>query len=527
MKRIQIYGACAALFLLNGCINNDVPFPIISGEVTSISIEGVNDVTIEASKRLITGTVGENIDIRQLLIESVSITEDSRMIDNYTHQEVDPDTPYMLDLTQGSGNYAVSTDPAYTFTVVTYQDYVWTLNLTQPIERYVEVPNQLGTAQFSATGNRVTVYVSEGYDLQNVTINRFKLGPAHATVSPDPSSVKDFRTPQKFTLTYFDIVEEWTVIFEESQQYVYNVQSDPWASFSYLSAEGLTSAGQCGFKVREAGSSGDWTEATDIVVSSGVFTGYIDGLTPSTTYTVRAYAGEYTGEDVTFTTDAAHAIPNLNFDTWTLDGNTWYPNETAANSWWATGNKGVTGFTTKPSNSAPTEDAISGYAVRMESVTVTLVGLAAGNIFAGDYETNIGSPAKSAIFGRPFTGRPLKLSGYYKYTPATVTHQGGNGNTTPHPGELNTPDHCTVYIRLEDWEGATVRPAVPKIIAYGGFESNQNVPSYTRFELDIEYYDTKTKPTHVILVASSSRYGDDFCGGDGSVMYVDEFELHY
>jgi hypothetical protein len=35
------------------------------------------------------------------------------------------------------------------------------------------------------------------------------------------------------------------------------------------------------------------------------------------------------------------------------------------------------------------------------------------------------------------------------------------------------------------------------------------------------------KDMYIILVASSSKYGDYFTGGDGSVMYIDDFELVY
>lgn len=32
---------------------------------------------------------------------------------------------------------------------------------------------------------------------------------------------------------------------------------------------------------------------------------------------------------------------------------------------------------------------------------------------------------------------------------------------------------------------------------------------------------------YIIIVASSSKYGDYFTGGDGSIMYLDDLELVY
>ena len=50
---------------------------------------------------------------------------------------------------------------------------------------------------------------------------------------------------------------------------------------------------------------------------------------------------------------------------------------------------------------------------------------------------------------------------------------------------------------------------------------------YKQFDLKLQYNDLETKPTHVVIVASSSRYGEDFCGGPGSVLYVDQFALSF
>ena len=47
------------------------------------------------------------------------------------------------------------------------------------------------------------------------------------------------------------------------------------------------------------------------------------------------------------------------------------------------------------------------------------------------------------------------------------------------------------------------------------------------FNIPVEYRYTNRKPTAIIIVASSSKYGDYFSGGTGSTMWLDDFELVY
>ena len=239
--------------------------------------------------------------------------------------------------------------------------------------------------------------------------------------------------------------------------------------------------------------------------------------------------GENYGDPVAFTTEAAEEVPNLSFDNWTQKSKNWFPNSDASNSYWATGNEGVTIYTT--ANSTPVEgegEAVEGKAARLETIgNVPLVKIAAGNLFTGIYKTNLGNPASSATMGRPYTGRPTHMTGWYKYNPAEVTTEGNSYSQNKHPEAVGQLDYCSIYIRLEDWGGASERPANPTVIAQATLEDNSVVSEYKQFDLKLQYNDPETKPTHVVIVASSSRYGDDFCGGPGSVLYVDQFALSF
>lgn len=538
-------GALALVLLATGCIKNDIPYETVLGDITEMDIRGAESLALNSSDRTIDVVLADTVDLRRVFLNDFRITPDARIIDNVTGQELDTLDSYYLDLTQGGAEYAIPADKPYTFTVVTYQDYLWTLKASQNIVRTFALADgqQIGEAKFSATGYSVVAYVPESVPLTDIHIEELKLGPSNATMAwvqadgtvvenVDPATIRDFTLPQHFIVRFFDIEQLWTVSVEQSAQYITEFTVNPWARFAYLSAQGLTSAGDCAFQIRKAGAGDDaWQNVPDVTVEGVTFTAVVKGLEPATDYEVRGVIGDNYGDATAFTTEAEVEVPNLSFDNWTQKGKTWFPNADAANSYWATGNQGVTIY--KDSNSIPVEGAGNtvdgtGKAARLETLgNILIVDIAAGNLFTGTYETKMSDPASSATMGRPYTGRPTHMTGWYKYTPAEVTTAGNKYSREKHPDAVGKMDYCTIYIRLEDWGGATERPADPKVIAYAGLEDDQVVSDYKQFDLKLEYYDLETKPTHVVIVASSSRYGEDFCGGPGSVLYVDQFALGF
>ena len=89
-----------------------------------------------------------------------------------------------------------------------------------------------------------------------------------------------------------------------------------------------------------------------------------------------------------------------------------------------------------------------------------------------------------------------------------------------------TTDECNIYVKLWDASGNQ--------IGFGEFVGTETVTSYTRFSFDITYTDMTAKPATITIVATSSHYGGDFSGsavvgqvGNGSTLWIDEFELSY
>lgn len=308
-----------------------------------------------------------------------------------------------------------------------------------------------------------------------------------------------------------------------------NDASKVWGQFAYLSGicnlEEITSPVQFRYKKKV---DAEWT-TVEAVQEEGTknYSAKVAPLDFDTEYEYYILCGDKTGESCTFTTEAYVEIPNLNFNTWTsvkkglfTKRDCWFPNGDQANSYWATGNDGV--VTMKSSNSVPLEDGRDGYSVQLSTVSITMVGYAAGNLFIGEYNTNMSDPASSVKFGRPYSGaRPVKLSGWYKYAPGATMRTDAK---IPADRTL-TSDECEIYVKL--WSGDT-------LIGEGSFVDNKNVSEYTKFECPINYVDETKRPDKITIVATSSRYGGEFektsvVGqlAEGSTLWVDDFELSY
>jgi len=510
---MKIFSRILPLLLLAfaGCISNDIPYPVIKGEVLAFAVEGQKeDPVISKDKRLIEVVLNDNVDIRSVAVKTFKITKDAST-------DFDPGQP-------------VNLTNKVEFTIETYQSYEWTIQATQPIEREVHISGQIGTAIIDVPNRSVYVKVPESQDMSNITIEKLVLGSSISTMTPDIAAVTDFRWPQKFTVKYFDITEEWTVSIQHSNEVVTTLAGDPWAKFANLSGAIQTGTSDTpGFDYRKA-SETDWTSVPDerVQVTGGAIMAKLGGLTPGTAYVYRARLGDATGEEVAFTTEAASLIPNMDMNSWSqvisgskITDNPWAEGQ---DPYWITGNKGVTIYKSR-GNTIPDTDSHEGTAARLETLgNILVVGLAAGNLFTGDFITNITDPIKSTKFGRPYTGRPTSISFWYKYSPKTIDYAKADKGGEIYLGQT---DQCHIYIYLEDWHGATERPATPDVIASGEFKSDALQAAYTQSNINIVYRDKTRKPTHIVLVATSSIYGDLFTGGIGSVLYVDDFQFGF
>ena len=328
------------------------------------------------------------------------------------------------------------------------------------------------------------------------------------------------------TIHQYDVTVKVPTKQESADMVTSDIKNDAskvWGQFAYLSGScnlaEITSPVQFRYKKK---ADAEWT-TIEAVQEEGTknYSAKVAPLDFGTEYEYYIVCGDKTGETCTFTTESYVEIPNLNFDTWRQKGKNWYPNADASNSYWSTGNEGVT--LGGNSNSVGVSDSYSGLAAQLQTVQVKVLIVkvtAAGNIFIGNYKTNTSNPASSVSFGRDYTGaRPTKLSGYFKYQPGATMSDGSV------PSEKLEKDECDIYIQL--WSGG-------ETIGEGHFITNETVSEYTHFEIPIEYTVTNKRPDKIAIVATSSRYGGYFDGMNvigqlaiGSTLWVDDFELSY
>ena len=268
-------------------------------------------------------------------------------------------------------------------------------------------------------------------------------------------------------------------------------------------------------------------------------------LEPGTSYELKVCTETSESDVVTVSTCTPDQLYNMGFDDWysVMSGSydIWYPNINDSYNVWGTANPGSGNFV--GSLTTPTDIvAVPGEgkrAARLESKTA-VIAFAAGNIFTGQFG-RINGLGAILDWGTPFSGKPCALKGYYAYTPQVIKNAKGE-----YAGLQNTVDKCQLLVILTDWDTPfTVNttdgifvdqtPANPNIIAYGKIEDDKDTFSdpeaddngYIPFTLELEWWRPEAVPTYAVVIACASYKGDYFIGGEGSLMFVDEFEFVY
>lgn len=328
--------------------------------------------------------------------------------------------------------------------------------------------------------------------------------------------------------------------------------ANAWSKFAYLEGTAVTTETleptQMVMQYRQKNTE-EWTPLAT-ALEGETYKAKAEGLTPDTEYECRMVYGEeeYVSEVAEFTTETAVALYNGNFDLWTTSGETIYPgtSEEAGNttSFWNTSNPGTSqgigamGGAINPTTYVTSPVHTSGegaYAAKLES-TYKIIKFAAASLYTGNF-LGLSGMSANMEFGKPFTGRPIALHGFYKYTPKVINRV----DRKPAGVEIikdQTMDQCAIFIALAkksftfnnnkeeeyiDYEGDD------NIIAYGELPSGEATSGdgYTEFSIPLKYKNLTDKPTHIIVVCSASKYGDYMTGGEGSLLYVDDFELVY
>lgn len=529
-------------------IENDIPYPIVEANIESMTVEGQRgadqnssaDAIINKNARTVTLYVNDGVDLSNLKITSLKITSGAELLaDSAACKNYDkfPTTGFTsLDSIPLSSDTRMDFTNPVTFTLRTYQDYVWRVTVNQIIQRDIEVEGMTDYV-IDANSRTVIVYVKD-QELTNLNVTKMNLGGEYGTVSPDPTTIKDYSSPVKFNVrrSWEEYSYEWTVYVYPDNGETNSGSTDAFAMTTRATVNGKVQSGKTPVVeyCKQDEASWNTVPAANVSVSGNTFTATLTGLSPSTTYKYRISVDGTAGSELTFTTAAATPLENGSFDDWSSEvatnGTLWQPWSTS--SFWDTGNRGATSIA--DSNSVPTSETCNGTgkAASLETKWIVMK-LAAGNIFTGSYVRTDGTNGVLS-FGREFSSFPSKLRINYKYTSATIDKIGEDALSYL----KGQPDSCHIYIALTDWDQPLeirTRPSERQlfdkndshVIAYAEYISGNSDSQYQQKDLVLDYRYTNRTPKYILVVASASKYGDYFTGGVGSKLLIDNFELIY
>lgn len=542
------------LSLLASCaIENDIPYPIREAAIESFEVEGQcaapgssqsSAATINATDRTVSLYVDDAVDISNLRILKMTVTNDAQIVaDSAVCTDFSKFPTEGFEVPDNFADTRVDFSNPVTFTLRTYQDYAWKVSVTQVINRQIDVTGQIRYVLDEAK-RTVIIYVSSTQDRGNIQVNALSLGGSAGVVSPDPTTVHDFSSPRTFLVANGwekDVFREWTVYVYPEEGGSSSSSSEVFAMTSRAVLNGNIESGKTPVVEYKEASATSWQTVSDVTVSGTTYTAMIKGLKSSTAYNYRVSIDGTQGSEKSFTTAAAVTLENGGLENWSkgqiASGDYWIPNAEGS-TFWGTGNSATAIYKTNITN--PTSDKYAGtYAAELKSQSALNVKMAAGNLFAGDFQQDPNSILDGLLhFGRPFTSFPTSLRVYCKYTSEPMQTV---GSTTKLPSSLEAlkgrPDSCHIYIALSDKSepyeirtDPTNRQLFDKndanIIAYGEYICGEDVPTYQQIDIPLTYRAYRT-PKYLVIVCSSSKYGDYYLAGEGSTLWLDEMELVY
>lgn len=535
----SIFGLLLGMvFSLQGCIENDLPYPTIKGEILEIDMEGMVSAKINDATNRILVKVADTLDLKDVRIKKLKVTEGATLIPeaasciDFKHF---PDTGFVsADSLPPTANTRMNVKKPAKILLRIYQDYLWTIDVQHDIKRVIKVKNQTGTPLVDEDNKQLIIYVDKQLQpkFDNIEIEQLQLGSSIAKTIPLPDTIHDFRRPQTFSVTAFNDTEKWTVSVMHPSDDMQQIDLSVWARRVYL--KGTTKTGDVLIQYRKQGEE-QWETvlSNELSIDKEDFIAMITHLQAETTYEYIISVDGKTEDLKSFTTDKMINVPNLNFDNWISANGTVYPNlDLDANYFWDSGNGGA-----KTASKTPTEEetrnVVKGSAAKLHS-EYAMVAFAAGNLYTGEFIKaimDLKNPGAELDFGRPYTGRPSGMKGYYSYKPGIIDYAAPAYSTM-----MGQKDSCHIYIALFDWkqpfrvntqksEFVDLTWENESMIAFGEFKTNAGNSDYSTFKINMTYRDYFTKPTYILIVASASKYGDYFTGSTSSVLLLDECEL--
>ena len=525
MKKIFLLAA-VLLSAVSCFFPNDLDYPLIKGEFLSLEVEGARSVRIDPAARKVVIDLEERADISHLKLVSYELTKGASC-------ELGP----WLDLRE-----------PLSVVIKTYQEYPWTLEATQEVQRYVVCQGQVKEANFNLEHHQVFVYLADTQPLTKVTIEDMKLEPTGSRIVSTTGYESDLEQLVRktrdvsFPMTLDCVMDRDFTVEYEGREIVWHfkaLQVKVTTAISEVDARcysarvrGVFTGNGDPVRVEyKKAADAEWLEAEDVTQSGVGVTAHLTSLEPGTDYVCRVWEGEDVSAEYPFTTGTPVQLDNMSFENWHLDGKVWDPWGEGGNRVWDSANKATASFTgsaTSPDESYVAADA-GKYSCKLES-SFAVVKFAAGSIFTGEFVRLQGMGAELS-WGVPFTERPSAVKGYLSYRPQPISD-----TDAAHASLKGQNDTGHVLCLLTDWESpfhvvSSTATYVdfdndPAIIAYGRFAVSETTDGFIQFTLPLEYRSSRV-PKYIVIVASSSALGDYFTGGRGSILWLDALSLEY
>ena len=550
--------AAAAALLAASCISNDIPYPVVELRIANVEGEGFSVSENNVTSRVVTLTLDEATDIRNVKIDAVTY-------DAVIHS-IELNKAELLDQVRSSqeltGTFNLLS-PIYT-TLSLYQDYDWTIRAVQTIERRFSVTGQIGATEIDTENRIVRVYVPDDTDLGHIEIEELKLGPAEITTyspSLEELSGSSFESVRFVDVTCHGVTERWMLYVETTNVKVALREADLWQNTgtvtALISADEYASGAALEYRIK---GDTEWQPMQESGYDAGILTATIapewktetnpngltvyklvpkKGLFAGHTYEFRLLVGgSEQGAPLEYTAPVGNTIPNGDMEDASMS--CWTQNNKTAEFWGSGNNTFTKGLCTQASFAGGT---------RAKLQATSAVGvLASGNLFTGLFQKDLitrGVVSFGQTYAWKARPRALKVQYFAEHIgPVDIDKKFGA------PIGMGDQDRARIMVAIVDWNarrevGSGTEPPTGtwdpqeaasteqgKIIAYGSLfiDESSTGDRMIDTELELHFYDREAKPSglyQLVISCSTSAYGDFMTGCKSNVLYIDNFEWAY
>ena len=550
--------AAAAALLAASCISNDIPYPVVELRIANVEGEGFSVSENNVTSRVVTLTLDEATDIRNVKIDAVTY-------DAVVHS-IELNKAELLDQVRSSqeltGTFNLLS-PIYT-TLSLYQDYDWTIRAVQTIERRFSVTGQIGATEIDTENRIVRVYVPDDTDLGHIEIEELKLGPAEITTyspSLEELSGSSFESVRFVDVTCHGVTERWMLYVETTNVKVALREADLWQNTgtvtALISADEYASGTALEYRIK---GDTEWQPMQESGYDAGILTATIapewktetnpngltvyklvpkKGLFAGHTYEFRLLVGgSEQGAPLEYTAPAGNTIPNGDMEDASMS--CWTQNNKTAEFWGSGNNTFTKGLCTQASFAGGTRAKLQ--------ATSAMGVLASGNLFTGLFQKDLitrGVVSFGQTYAWKARPRALKVQYFAEHIgPVDIDKKFGA------PIGMGDQDRARIMVAIVDWNarrevGSGTEPPTGtwdpqeaasteqgKIIAYGSLFIGESSTGDRMIdtELELHFYDREAKPSglyQLVISCSTSAYGDFMTGCKSNVLYIDNFEWAY